>query len=144
MVISWENILSAIIGGSSVALINYLLRKKERKYFQEMENRRKSYTDLLINLKGFLVNIKTPKNKELKQKFLDKYYNEIWLYAPSAVIKAMNNFLKNISDNQPSIDQKSIALGRAVLAIRKSLGIKNSSPILNKLKPQDYKIYSAT
>jgi hypothetical protein len=141
-----NSLIFAIIGGAVVAFVNFLLRKRERQYFEEVKYRRKSYTDLLINIRGFLENPKPGEKEksEMKQKFLDKYYNEIWLYASPTVIKGMNRFLRSISDKKPNIDKNSIALGRIILNIRKSWGIKNTDFIFfNRLKTGDYEIYSS-
>ena len=141
-----NSLISATIGGTIVAVVTSLLRKRERQYFIEITYRRQSYTNLLINIKGFLENPKLSdvKKSEMKQNFLDKYYNEIWLYASPEVIKKMNRFLKGISDKKPTIDKNSITLGKLILAVRKSLGIRNADFIFfNKLKPKDYEIYSS-
>jgi len=141
-----NSLIFAIIGGAVVALIEFLLRKRERQYFEGIKYRRKSYTDLLINIKGFLDSSKLTyeEKSRVKQKFLDKYYNEIWLYASPTVIKEMNRFLRGVSDKEPNIDKNSVTLGRTILAIRKSLGIKNADFIFfNRLTPEDYEIYSS-
>ena len=146
LLISTVSLISAIIGGAIVTFVNFVLRKMERRYFEAIKHRRESYTNLLINVKGFFENprLSNGEKNKMKQKFLDKYYNEIWLYASPTVIKEMNRFLKGISDKKSNIDKNSIALGRIILAIRKSLGIKNTDFIFfNKLKPEDYEFYSS-
>lgn len=142
-----NSLISAIIGGSVVALVNFLLRKRERQYFEEIKYRRKSYTDLLNNVRGFLddPNISDEEKRKMKQDFLKKYYNEIWLYASPTVIKRMNKFFQNITITRANPDEKTEALGKTMLAIRKSLGNENANFIFfNRLGPEDYELYSST
>ena len=142
-----NSLISAVIGGAVVALVNFLLRKRERQYFEEVEHRRKSYTDLLNNVRGFLndPNVSEEEKRNMKKDFIKKYYNEVWLYAPPMVIKKMNNFFQSITITKANPDDKTKALGETMLAIRKSLGNKNDDFIFfNRLKPEDYKLYSST
>jgi len=141
-----NSLISAIIGGGVVAFVNFLLRKRERQYFEEIKYRRKSYTDLLNNVRGFLndPNVSDEEKRKMKQNFLKKYYNEIWLYASPMVIKKMNNFFQNVTITRANPDEKTKALGETMLAIRKSLGNKNVNFIFfNRLKSKDYELYSS-
>lgn len=80
----------------------------------------------------------------MRQNFIKKYYNEIWLYASPVVIKKMNNFFQIIATTPAIPSKETKALGKAMLAIRRSLGNKNADFIfLNRLKPEDYEIYYA-
>jgi hypothetical protein len=142
-----NSLISAVIGGAVVALVNFLLRKRERQYFEEVEYRRKSYTDLLNNVRGFLndPNVSEEEKRNMKKDFIKKYYNEVWLYASPMVIKKMNKFFQSITITKANPDDKTKALGETMLAIRKSLGNKNDDFIFfNRLKSEDYKLYSST
>jgi len=141
-----NSLISAIIGGAVVAIVNFLLRKMERQYFEEVKYRRKSYTDLLNNVRGFLddPNVSNEEKRKMKVDFIKKYYNEIWLYASPIVIKKMNKFFQNVTITKANLDEKTKALGETMLAIRKSLGNKNANFIfLDRLKPEDYELYSS-
>jgi len=141
-----NSLISAIIGGGVVAFVNFLLRKRERQYFEEIKYRRKSNTDLLNNVRGFLSDPNVPyeEKRKMKQDFLKKYYNEIWLYASPTVIKKMNIFFQNVTITKANPDKKTKALGETMLAIRKSLGNKNANFIFfNRLKSEDYELYSS-
>jgi hypothetical protein len=138
-------LLYSIIGGSIVAFVNFLLRKRERQYFEEVEYKRKSYSDLLDNVRGFLddPNVPDGKKKNMKWKFLKRYYNEIWIYASPTVIKRMNEFFSTVTITRANPDEKTKALGKTILAIRRSLGSKNSNLIFfNKLTTKDYILFS--
>jgi len=142
-----NSLISAVIGGAVVALVNFLLRKRERQYFEEVKYRRKSYTDLLNNVRGFLndPNVPEEEKRNMKKDFIKKYYNEVWLYASPTVIKKMNNFFQSVTITKANPDEKTKALGETMLAIRKSLGNKNDDFIFfNRLKPEDYELYSST
>ncbi len=142
-----NSLIYSIIGGAVVAFVNFLLRKREKQYFEEMKYRRKSYTDLLNNVRGFLddPNVSDEKKREMKQDFIKKYYNEIWLYASPTVIKKMNKFFQSVTITKANPDEKTMALGETMLAIRKSLGNKNANIIFfNRLKSEDYELYSST
>lgn len=138
-------LLSSIIGGAIVAFVNFLLRKRERQYFEEVEYKRKSYSDLLDNVRGFLddPNVSDDKKKNMKWEFLKRYYNEIWIYASPTVIKRMNEFFSTVTITRANPDEKTKALGKTILAIRRSLGNKNSNLIFfNKLTTKDYILFS--
>lgn len=138
-------LLYSIIGGAIVAFVNFLLRKRERQYFEEVEYKRKSYSDLLDNVRGFLddPNVPDDKKKNMKWEFLKRYYNEIWIYAPPTVIKRMNEFFSTVTITRANPDEKTKALGKIILAIRRSLGNKNSNLIFfNKLTTKDYILFS--
>ena len=138
-------LLYSIIGGAIVAFVNFLLRKRERQYFEEVEYKRKSYSDLLDNVRGFLddPNVPDDKKKNMKWKFLKRYYNEIWIYASPTVIKRMNEFFSTVTITRANPDEKTKALGKTILAIRRSLGNKNSNFIFfNKLTTKDYILFS--
>ena len=138
-------LLSSIIGGAIVAFVNFLLRKRERQYFEEVEYKRKSYSDLLDNVRGFLddPNVPDDKKKNMKWEFLKRYYNEIWIYASPTVIKRMNEFFSTVTITRANPDEKTKALGKTILAIRRSLGNKNSNLIFfNKLTTKDYILFS--
>jgi len=141
-----NSLISAIIGGAVVAFVNFLLRKRERQYFEEIKYRRTSYTDLLNNVRGFLEdpNISEEEKRKMRQDFIKKYYNEIWLYASPTVIKKMNIFFQNVTITKANPDEKTKALGKTMLAIRRSLGNKNADFIFfDRLKPEDYELYSS-
>ncbi len=141
-----NSLIAAVIGGGVVAFVNNLLRKREKRYFEEIKYRRKSYTDLLNNVRGFLSdpNVLDAEKRIMRQNFLKKYYNEIWLYASPSVIKKMNKFFQNVTISKANPDEKTKALGETMLAIRKSLGSKNANFLFfNKLKSEDYEIYSS-
>ena len=138
-------LLYSIIGGAIVAFVNFLLRKRERQYFEEVEYKRKSYSDLLDNVRGFLddPNVPDDKKKNMKWEFLKRYYNEIWIYASPTVIKRMNEFFSTVTITRANPDEKTKALGKTILAIRRSLGNKNSNFIFfNKLTTKDYILFS--
>ena len=140
-----NSLMFAVIGGLAVAIVNYVVRKKERKYFEVMEQRRKSYSELLNNIQGFLIDPAILNKLEMKQHFMRKFYNEIWLHASPSVIKKMNKFFQTITVQPSTSDEKKRALGETMLAIRKSLGSKNSDFLFfNRLAADDYQIYSAT
>ncbi|MFL5814667.1 MAG: hypothetical protein ACJ763_13920 [Bdellovibrionia bacterium] len=123
-----------------VSLAIWTLTQRANRMAQERMRREERYQALLDSLRGFYV---SSYDQSLRSEFL-RQLNLAWMYCPDAVIKVAYEFLETVRDQKKVKDEeKELALGRLVLAIRKDMA---SGKILKKtnLSPEDFKHLQAT
>jgi len=122
-------LLSAIIGGSIVAFVNYLLDIKKRKAELKEEFKRKAYGKFLNKARSFLNDPNLTKEDTIKyqKEFIEKYYNEIMVSAPKEVIKLVEDFFDTVSISFTNEDKKTRAIDNLLKGIRKDLGLNDIS-----------------
>lgn len=115
-----QNIIIAITSGAVVSIFNYFLTKDK----EQRENRIKSYSSLLHNARAFLddPNLSEKEKRDLKERFLQKYYNEIILFAKKDVRFEIENFIKTggVSSTNPGV--QITKLKNMISVIRKDIG----------------------
>jgi len=127
--------LAVAVFGGIVSLVIWSKEQKEKRTFEEYRRKERKYTQLLKNLKGFYVD---SFNTDDITAFMDSL-NLCWLYCPDEVVKKGYEFLSKVHTNAKySDEEKELALGSFVLAIRKDLMARKP---LNetKLKAEDFK-----
>lgn len=94
------------------------------------------------NIRGFYV---STHNKKQKDEFL-KQLNRAWLYCPDHIIIKGYAFLTTVhTDNKFTDNQKEIALGELIIALRQDLLPKKMFVLSRtKLKSKDFKNLTAT
>jgi len=154
----YQNILiplgAAIVGGSIVAYINYVLDIKKRREELKEEFKRKAYGEFLDKARSFLNDPNLNKEDIIKfqKEFIKKYYNEIMVSAPKEIIKLVEDFFNTVSITYTNEDKKTKAIDNLLRAIRKDLGLDDVSGLerlfkgytpniekINQEKPDDQK-----
>lgn len=119
-----QSIIIAITTGAVVSIFNNLLSKDEEKRQSKM----KSYSAFLDNARAFLddPNLDKVERRKLKKIFLQKYYDEVILFADSNTRKEIENFIQSggVSSVNPGVQIKKFR--NMIEAIRKDLGNKDS------------------
>ncbi|MCE3026606.1 hypothetical protein [Salinicola sp. DM10] len=116
-------------------------RKRRWEEYHRKEDR---YQELIKSLKGFYASSwSQEESKVLKNQFIDQL-NLCWMYCPDEVIQKAYRFIESVHTGSDSSDEeKEVALGSLILAIRKDL---ISQKLLSKtsLKPEDFKLLTST
>lgn len=104
----------------------------------------RSDQELIKSLKGFyLSSVSAEDSKRLKNQFIDQL-NLCWMYCPDDVIQKAYKFIDSVhTGGEPSDEEKEMALGGLILAIREDL---INQKVLSKtsLKPEDFKLLTST
>jgi len=132
-------ILKYLLPILSIILAWLLNRHSERKNeaFRKKEER---YTELLLSLRGFY---QKEAPIELLQKFFDQFYL-CWLYCPDEVIRAGIHFIESAADgNTASDDDRQLALGNFVLALRTDL-FSRSVVKKTSLEPKEFHVLNTS
>ena len=127
-------LLSAIIGGSIVAFVNFKLDVRKKREELKEEFKRKAYGEFIDMARSFLNDPNLSKEEiiERQKKFIEKYYNEIMVSAPREIIKLIEDFFETVSIAYANEDEKTKAVDKIVRAMRKDLGL-NDVPELKRL-----------
>jgi len=129
-------VILTLIGG----FVTWYLNERSKRIYEEYKRKEERYSELIKSLRGFYVD---SFSKELRDQFLNQL-NACWMYCPDEVIYKAYTFLLMVhTDNKFSDDEKEIAVGELILAIRKDL--INRKPLRKtELKPEDFKHLKAT
>lgn len=145
----YQNILiplgAAMVGGSVVAYINYVLDIKKRRQELKEEFKRKAYGEFLDKARSFLNDPNLSKENIIKfqKEFIKKYYNEIIVSAPKEIIKLVEEFFNTVSITYANEDDKTKAIDNLLRAIRKDLrldDVSNSERLFKAYSPNIEKI----
>lgn len=126
----WKVVVPLII-----AIIAWSLNENSKLRWEQYRRKEKSYIRLLESMRGFY---SFSLDSGLKKDFLDEL-NKCWFYAPDKVILKGYDFLETVHKGAARTnEEKKIAFGNFVLAIRKDL---LSRKILNEtlLEAKDFK-----
>jgi hypothetical protein len=132
-----ENIAIAVLSGVVVSIANYFISDKQKREEERRDAKLKSYSSFLDNARAFLSDPSLSKEdrRVVKKEFLQKYYNEIILFADKNVQKSIEYFIQTggVSATNPG-DQVS-RFKEMVVSIRKDLGSNGGVG-------DDFKMYS--
>ncbi|HLP86784.1 MAG TPA: hypothetical protein VK153_02815 [Candidatus Paceibacterota bacterium] len=128
-----QSIIIAITSAAVVSIFNYLLTRDQEKRAIKM----KIYTSLLDNARAFLddPNLSKEERRKVKKEFLQKYYNEVILFADKDVRREIEDFIHTGGVSATNQDNQVTKLRNMIIAIRKDLG---SNDEITK----DFKMYS--
>lgn len=128
-----RSIIIAITSGAVVSIFNYLLTKEG----ERRQSKMKSYSAFLDNARAFLddPNLSKEERRKIKRVFLQKYYDEIILFADIRTRKEIESFIQSggVSATNPGVQIKKFK--NMIQAIRKDLGNKGDLQ-------EDFKMYS--
>lgn len=131
------NIILAVTSGVVVALINHFLTNDRKRNEEEREMKIKAYSSLLDSARAFLDDPNLPKKerREIKRQFLQKYYNEIILFADKEVQDKIEGFISTGGVSATNPGNQVTKLKDMIISIRKDLNFHDSIP-------EDFKMYS--
>lgn len=128
-----QSIVIAVTTGAVVSIFNYLLTKDEEK----RQFKLKSYSTLLDNARAFLddPNLNNEERRKIKKAFLQKYYDEIILFADNNTRKEIESFIDTGGVSSTNQGVQVSKLRSMIQAIRRDLGSVGDLP-------EDFKMYS--
>lgn len=118
-------LLSSIIGGVVVKIIDYFLRLREKRRELKQQFKREAYGNFLNKARSFLndPNMDEEEIINYQKEFIKRYYNEIIVSAPQEVVEAIENFFETVSIAYANKDETTEALEQAITKIRKDLNL---------------------
>ncbi len=132
-----QSLLVAVVTAIVVSLINHYLTTAQRKKNEIREMKRKAYSELLDSSRAFLddPNLSKDERRAIKKKFLEKYYNEIILFADTDVQNGIEDFVKTGGVSSTNPGSQVSKLKNMIISIRKDLEFEDSVS-------EDFKMYS--
>lgn len=117
--------LSATLGATSIAVLNYIFNLKQKRYELREKFKREAYRDFLNKAGAFLndPNLSAKEIIEQQHEFIGRYYSDIMVSAPEEVIKSIEDFFGTVSITHTNPDDKTRALDKVLREIRKDLGL---------------------
>ncbi|MGX1191574.1 hypothetical protein [Metabacillus sp. SLBN-84] len=115
--------------------ITWGLNERSKRKHESYKRKEERYAELIKSIKGFYVN---SGNTDLKSNFLEQV-NLCWLYCPDEVVIKLYEFLETVKTTSSDDNQKEIALGKVMVAIRNDL-LKDTK-MNNNLTHENFRIY---
>ncbi|MEX0739050.1 MAG: hypothetical protein WD071_06895 [Pseudohongiella sp.] len=127
-----------------VALLAWLGNEWRKRQWEEYQRKEVRYQELIKALKGFYLSAWSPdESKIMKNHFIDQL-NLCWMYCPDEIIFKAYAFIDTAhTSGTCSDEEKELALGELILAIRKDL-ISKKVLSNTQLKSEDFRILTST
>ena len=127
-----------------VALLAWLGNEWRKRQWEEYKRKEERYQELIKALKGFHLSSWSPdESKTMKNHFIDQI-NLCWMYCPDEVILKAYAFINTVHTSRTcSNEEKELALGELILAIRKDL-ISKKVLSSTQLKPGNFVVLTST
>jgi hypothetical protein len=124
------------LAGAAVA---WFWNERRKRIAEEYERKEAKYAALIESLQGFYIgDARTDESRKQKQRFLTELNNS-WLYCPDEVIRRAYEFLAKVHTGAKySDEEKELAVGELVLAIRKDL-LGRKRVLSTKLTAADFR-----
>lgn len=119
------------------AVIAWYVNEWRKRLADQYERKEANYKELLRALHGFYEG--APGANDLKQEFL-KQMSVSWLYCPDEVVRKGYAFLETVVGERRTNEQKELAFGAFVLAIRQDM-LSRRLVRSTALRATDYKHY---
>lgn len=118
-----ETIVIAVVVGVIMAVVNHFLISKKRKYEEIREMKRKAYSELLDSSRAFMddPSLSEEHAREVKKRFIAKYYNEIILFADKKVQQTIESFIQTGGVSSADSGEQVSKFKDMVVTIRKDL-----------------------
>ena len=140
----WAIILNVefwkIVAPTLIAVTVWWLTERSKARWEQFKLKEGNYKELILSLKGLY-------DYTRDQKATDDFLRKVdlcWLYSPDSVIQKAYAFIKTVhTDKKTSDEQKELACGELIQAIRKDM-LRRKIVRRSKLRPHDFKILVAT
>lgn len=118
-----QSLLVAVVTAAAVSLINNYFTNTQQRKNEIREMKRKAYSELLDSTRAFMddPNLSANERRITKKKFLEKYYNEIILFADVDVQIKIESFIKTGGVSSAATGVQVSKLKDMIISIRKDL-----------------------